>query len=295
MSEPFWRHDGQRLPAADADVITPLRLRVRRAAAATGLLPVVFAAYRVLREWSPALAWRNARWRLTNAPDGLPIPPGDLIFSVAASRNVDWFLRLGRDGADSIRDSLASVGRPLESLDAVLDFGCGCGRVLRHFATSGPRRLCGCDYNSAGIAWVERHLPFAEVRTNELRPPLPYPDATFDAVYALSVFTHLSAELQAAWFAEMHRVLRAGGLLLFSSRGARYLDSLSREERARFDADGFVVRDAQYAGTNICAAWHSERFVARELAGRFRLLRFEPDGARGNLQDLYVVEKVSSG
>ena len=47
-------------------------------------------------------------------------------------------------------------------------------------------------------------------------PPLPWPDATFDAVVGVSVFTHLTRDAQAAWLAEMQRVIAPGGLLLAS-------------------------------------------------------------------------------
>ena len=87
-------------------------------------------------------------------------------------------------------------------------------------------------------------------------------------------------------------MLRPGGLLLFSARGARYIGSLSDEERERYGREGFVVRDGAHAGSNICGTWHAESWVRRRLADRFRLLRFIPDGARGNLQDLYVLERL---
>ena len=268
-----------------------LRKLVRDAADSVGLLPTAFAAYRFVREWRPGLPVRN--WRLRRAAEraGLPVPPGSLIFSVAGSWDVEWFLRGGRVAADSIRAALADAGRPIATLDAVLDFGCGCGRVLRHFGEDGPRRLVGCDYNPDGPAWVRAHLPFAEADANDLAPPLPYDAGAFDAVFALSVFTHLSEPLQDAWFREMHRVLRPGGLLLFSARGERWQHRLLPDELARLHREGIVARESEHAGTNMCAVWHTPTFVERRLAGRFTLRRFTPDGAPGNAQDLYTLER----
>jgi SAM-dependent methyltransferase len=273
-------------------VSNTLRKLVRDAADAVGMLPTAFAAYRFAREWRPTLQVRN--WRLRRAAEraGPPIPPGALVFSVAGSWDVEWFLRGGRIAADSVREALADAGRPIASLDAVLDFGCGCGRVLRHLGEDGPRRLVGCDYNPAGPAWVNEHLPFAEAHANALAPPLPYADASFDAVFALSVFTHLPQAMQEPWFREMHRVLRPGGLLLFSARGERWVHRLLPDELARLRAEGIVTRESEHAGTNMCAVWHTPIFVERRLADHFTLHRFAPDGAPGNAQDLYTLRRV---
>ena len=269
-----------------------VRVLVRNAMNTMGLLPTAYRAYRYAREWRPGRRARNEALRRAEERAGLPVPPGELMFSVAGSWDVAWFLHSGRESAESLRAALAAVGRPLASCDAVLDFGCGCGRVLRHMRDDGPRRLFGCDYNPAGVAWVREHLPHVTVAVNELAPPLPYEARTFDAVYALSVFTHLSAPLQDAWLRELHRVLRPGGLLLFSARGERYAHRLRPNERARLATEGLVVRDAQLSGTNICSVWHGPAYVERHAASMFRLLRHLPDGARGNQQDLYVLERL---
>ena len=42
----------------------------------------------------------------------------------------------------------------------------------------------------------------------------PYPDDSFDVVYACSVFSHLPETLHLLWLAEIRRVLRPGGVLV---------------------------------------------------------------------------------
>jgi SAM-dependent methyltransferase len=58
--------------------------------------------------------------------------------------------------------------------------------------------------------------------TNRLDPPLPYPDERFDLVYALSVFTHLTESQQRSWSAELHRVTRTCGYVLFTTHGPSF-------------------------------------------------------------------------
>jgi SAM-dependent methyltransferase len=214
------------------------------------------------------------------------------VFAVACTRDLDYFLQSGAAAAQAIRSALASVGRPVETFEAVLDFGCGCGRVLRHFADLPAGRLHGCDYDAAAIAWMERHAPFARVALNGLRPPLPYASGAFDLVYALSVFTHLPVDLQRAWMAELRRVLRPGGVLVLTTMGERFAARLTAAEQDAFRSGELVVRDGRLAGTNACAAYHPERWVRDRLAVGFRVLGFRPAGAVGNAgQDLYVLER----
>src|SRR5258708_4582365 len=63
--------------------------------------------------------------------NGLPVPPARLRVLVAGTADVSSFLSTGEAQAGHLRELLAQAQRPLETLDAVLDFGCGCGRIAR--------------------------------------------------------------------------------------------------------------------------------------------------------------------
>src|SRR5262249_62356392 len=99
------------------------------------------------------------------------------------------------------------------------DWACGCGRVVRHLAKRFDSKVHGCDYNPQLIRWCQRALPCAEFEVSGLTPPLPYADASFDFVYAISVLTHIPTELQVPWMVELRRVLRPGGHALLSVHG----------------------------------------------------------------------------
>src|SRR2546422_11471589 len=115
----------------------------------------------ILRKLNMPTLWRNLQLRRHGAPDGLPIPPGRFVFLVAGGADIGGFLQLGKAAADSMRSALTAVGRPWESLSNVLDWGCGCGRVLRHFYEAPGPQLYGCDYNRALIAWSTAAYPEA--------------------------------------------------------------------------------------------------------------------------------------
>src|SRR6185437_2718684 len=69
----------------------------------------------------------------------------------------------------------------------VLDFGCGVGKVIRHFAPETDRaEFTGCDIHAPSIDWLQRNMspPFTFFRCSE-HPPLPQPDGYFDLIYAI--------------------------------------------------------------------------------------------------------------
>ncbi len=167
-----------------------------------------FRLYRALRIADP----RNLIWNapFTRQPDSLPVPPLGLVFDVAGTTRLAHFLDGGEKAASSIRSALSRHGGNIQDAGPILDFGCGCGRVIRHWRDSSVP-VHGTDYNPRLIDWCIRRLPFAKFSVNRLEPPLSYADGQFGLIYALSVFTRLTAAQGDAWLAELRRVLRPGG------------------------------------------------------------------------------------
>ena len=139
------------------------------------------------------------------------------------------------------------------------------------------------------VEWCRRNLAFAEVAVTELSPPLPYADESFDLMYAFSVFTHLTEELQRTWMAECRRVLRPGGYLLMSTLGEYYLtlDRLNEAERRAFERGDLVVLYQQSAGTSLCSAYAPAAYVRDDLAAAFEPVTFRPAGDDGR-HDLHL-------
>ena len=102
----------------------------------------------------------------------------------------------------------------------VLDFGCGAGRTLRHFlAEAEEAEVWGVDIDTASVAWLGRELcPPLHVQQAPASPPLGLEHGSFDLVWALSVFTHLT-DSSLAWLLELHGLLRPGGLLIATYMG----------------------------------------------------------------------------
>ena len=265
-----------------------LRSAVRGALHRVGLL----GAARQTRDIAAGLGWlrHDRRFLRHGGDDGLPLPSARLRILATASPSVEWFIRSGQAAADSIRELLARNEVPIAEIGSMLDFGCGCGRVVRQWSNV-PTKVHGCDYNTGLVNWCRRRLPFAQFETNGLAPPLPYADASFELVYALSVFTHLPRTLQQQWMGELARVLTPNGYLIVSTHGEAYLETLTEVERNRFRDGQLVVRNDAEAGSNRCGVFFSEDYVRRHLAPGFVVRDYAPRGARGNPpQDLVLLQ-----
>ena len=232
--------------------------------------------------------------RLTGAPDGLPLPPPEMIRLVAGVDNTAVFYWGGILGARWIRGILTKNRLDINQFNAILDFGCGCGRVMRHWRSLTGPRLFGADYNPYLIDWCQHSLAFAEFKTNTLAPPLVYADGQFDLIYTISIFTHLEEHLQILWMKELRRILKPGGSLLLTVHGLTHLKRLNMEQRARFEAGELVVSRPEHSGDNECSAYHPESYVRRSLAKEFLLMDFVPGGAKDANQDVFLLQKPLS-
>jgi SAM-dependent methyltransferase len=227
-------------------------------------------------------------------PDDAPVPPAQLRVRIGPSHgDLRTFVESGAHHAALVRELIARQGETPESLGPILDFGCGCGRVARHWHGTDVG-LHGCDVNAKMIAWCRRNLT-GRFDTNGLEPPLPYEEGTFGLAYAFSVFTHLPERLQHAWIDELGRVLRPGGFLLFSTLGEYYvaLDRLIESERAQFDAAQLVVLFEEHAGESFCSAYHPRQYVEQTLSRDLEYREFRLGDAR-DTHDVHLLQKPAA-
>ncbi|HEV7750732.1 MAG TPA: class I SAM-dependent methyltransferase [Baekduia sp.] len=230
------------------------------------------------------------------APDGMPIPPDELISQVAGPLSAEVFLNGGAMGRRTIAETLARNGVAIDEVGALLDFGIGCGRVARHWQGI-PAEVHGADYNESLVAWCQENLPHVQAVANRLEPPLPFPDARFDLVYALSVFTHLTDDQQRSWIKELGRVTRPGGHVLFTTHGPTFPHSdasfRTPEIQARLAQGELIVFEPGHAGRNYCAALHPHSWVLENMLDGFELIDYVERGADMNGgQDLYLLRRL---
>jgi SAM-dependent methyltransferase len=223
---------------------------------------------------------------------GAPVPPAQLRVRVGPSHgDLGVFLESGARHAELVRTMLREQGDSVEAAAPILDFGCGCGRVARHWQGADVG-LHGCDVTPRMVEWCRHNLPFGRFDVNALEPPLPYEEGTMGLAYAFSVFTHLPEGLQLAWVREFERVLRPGGYLLLTTLGGYYagLDRLTEEERRTFDEGGLVVLFEEHAGESFCSAYHEPEYVERTLAQGLEHVAHRPGDEHEN-HDLHLLRR----
>jgi SAM-dependent methyltransferase len=243
-------------------------------------------------------------------PRAAGVPPRRLRTRVGAPSAREF-----AEGGEAAARQLAAALTPrdVREFGAVLDFGCGSGRVLVPFRQLNPAaRLSGVDVDVEAITWAAGHIPAVAFRASEALPPLPFDQRAFDLIYSISVFSHLGELAQDAWLAELARVLPAGGTLLLSTHGQTAFEAFRSGavhtawcEPGAFDrgplaaselvsipyrANRWSRGDLPGVGEGYGLTFHGEAYI-REHWGRFLdVERILPQAVSG-WQDLVVAKR----
>lgn len=233
--------------------------------------------------------------------ESLPLPPpGERHgHAVDDAGYLDW----GKYDHDVIRNYIQSALPSLEGL-SVMDFGCSSGRVLRHFHAEMQEygwKLTGVDVSARRIEWLRRYFPPEfQVYTGTVLPILPFESNSFDAIYGVSVFTHIKF-LWDMWLLELRRVLKPGGVLIQSihtEHAWEFFAQHGNEDWAR-DALGQMIVDNKLMPADFVYYGDIDKnqvFWKKEIAVAFwsryfRDVKIYPPPERYSYQDWIVARK----
>jgi SAM-dependent methyltransferase len=243
----------------------------------------------------------------------LPLPPDELIDRVVSGFSNEqaeghraMFLQTGKRSLEDLERALTAVGDTLSTHEHILEFGCGCGRIMRWMEELGnTRTLVGTDIDARAIEWASGSLPFARFDVNQGVPPTRYRDGEFDLVVNHSVFTHLDEHYQDLWLAELQRIVSIDGLLVLSIHGEhafqvseRQLEAGSRQRRewrALLERDGILyIADDTYVGSAFPdfyhTAFHAPWYVFEHWGRWFDVLAYLPRSSL-DFQDQVVLRR----
>lgn len=105
--------------------------------------------------------------------------------------------------------------------DVLLDIGCGCGSLLEVGITDKCKKYIGLDIVPECIEYIKEKFPdlpngsYVDVVKDY---NLPMEDESVDKVCLFSVFTHLMHHEMYRYLLEINRVLKPGGLCIFTFR-----------------------------------------------------------------------------
>ena len=247
-----------------------------------------------------------------------PIPPFELR-RITAKRSVDDYVKSGERIVRSLIDGLNSVGEDINNFPNILDFGCGAGRQVQYFYENKKLKITGCDPNESHIQWLSPQYPLANFSVSKFDPPLPFAAESFDLVYSVSVFTHLSEKAQFNWLTDLKRVLRPGGIALLTTLGqyaAQLTDKTSTTKRRDINEpeifskalleqkflfyvpksyhqlNKFINPDSVTDEEMYGIAWHSQEYLTNNWSQYFEILNIIP-GCIDSSQDLVILRKSS--
>ncbi len=152
----------------------------------------------------------------------------------------------------------------------ILDVGCGTGINLLWMSQQfRPERVMGCDYSTIALGWCRESIKAAASYSKKVTPclsqgdirHLPFPSAAFDLVTNLDVLDLFPPGEDLRAMAELHRILRPGGLAFVRAPAYQWLlsshDTLfetthrysALELRRKMSNVGFEIVRTTYANT----------------------------------------------
>lgn len=126
------------------------------------------------------------------------------------------YLRLVESGGPRVRDKYLAIMREHVPAGArIIELGCGAGTPMTQALV--PRyAMVALDISAAQLALARMQAPGAQLaRADMVR--LPFTAASADAVAAFYSMTHVPRSEHRHLLAEVHRVLRPGGLVILTT------------------------------------------------------------------------------
>src|SRR5262249_8358205 len=103
------------------------------------------------------------------------LPPRELRTRSTGTGNPQSFHKTGRLSLASLEAAVASLGVKWSDFGRILDFGSGCGRLLRHLLPRVPlARIWACDVDALAVSWLQHHIPRVHARLTNDAAPLPF-------------------------------------------------------------------------------------------------------------------------
>src|SRR6202035_1236401 len=123
----------------------------------------------------------------------------------------------GRKEVAVVLEYAHRLGLCIDKTSPVLDFGCGVGRLTRALAEYFPG-CCGVDISPTMIQLAQelnRDIPNCRFLLNESAELPTLPNNHFGFIYTSIVLQHIAPPYSRKYIAELVRVLKPGGMLIF--------------------------------------------------------------------------------
>ncbi len=226
----------------------------------------------------------------------------DFMLASTEPRCVESYLQGATAFVDILQRSVAEAGRDWGSLGAVLEVGCGYGRIVRELVKRLPHeRIFVSDVIDGGARFTA-----TEFGVNKM-PPIEHAGGAlkgrFDLVYLLSVYTHLRHDAVKANLRGVAEALKPGGVAVITIHGQGSAETAERYDQYWLDKtrvlealarDGYYYERYPYYYAEYGLTWFTrtafEKLVA-EIAPELALVSYHPTDLDAH-QDVFVFRKT---
>jgi SAM-dependent methyltransferase len=127
------------------------------------------------------------------------------------------FFATGKQEIETVLGCVQTLGLQLDQKSPALDFGCGVGRLTRAMAAYFPE-CCGVDISPTMVRLAKdfnQDIPQCRFLVNEKDSLEELHDEQFGFIYTSIVLQHIAPKYARRYIADLVRLLRPGGVLVF--------------------------------------------------------------------------------
>lgn len=226
----------------------------------------------------------------------------DFMLAAADPQTVASYRNGANEFIDVLRQCVIEAGRTWDSLDAVLEVGCGYGRIVRELVKRLPAsRISVSDVIDGGARFTAAEFGVQKV------PPIEQAGrqiaARFDLVYLLSVYTHLRRDMVEANLRGVADALKSGGVAVVTIHGPGSAQIAERYDQYWLDKqrvlhglarEGYYYERYPYYYDEYGLTWFTPvafEALAGKVAPELRVVTYHPLILDAH-QDIFVFKKI---
>lgn len=191
---------------------------------------------------------RYSRWMRVNCV----IDPRDDIFRffanhALAKNPIREYLSDGWRTLSELMVLLEAVNQPLLQTGSVMEFAAGFGRFTRHLVKALPGRVACTEVMPGSVNFLREQFGVESFESSHNPAQINLP-GQYELVFVLSMFTHLPTPMWTPWLLTLKRLVKPGGLLIFSVHN----ENVATEAGVIFDADGtHFIADSESSSLDV--------------------------------------------
>jgi len=176
----------------------------------------------------------------------------------------------------------------------LLEFASGFGCVTRHLKKTMPQvEITACDIHKEAVDFITKRLAVSAVLSASQPEQLKI-KSKYDAVFALSFFSHMPKTSFTRWMKQLLSFTKPGGFLVFTTHGQQSIKFLPN---VQFDQSGFGFQPSSEQKDLDTAEYGSACTKPEYVIGQIfsipgaRLITFG-EAIWWKHQDLYIIQRI---